>query len=65
MAALKLEPKSPDYLYALADHHLKRGNLQRAKTFADKMVAMHPDNLQGVQMQRFLEKRIKDAQKGK
>jgi tetratricopeptide (TPR) repeat protein len=63
MAALKLEPDGLDYLYALADYHLKRENLQRAKRFADKIVALHPDNSQGLRIQRFIELRIGQTQK--
>ncbi len=42
-AALELEPESLDYLYALADHYLRRGQLHRVQELAGRMIAAHPE----------------------
>jgi cytochrome c-type biogenesis protein CcmH/NrfG len=42
LKALGLDTDNMDYLYALADHYMKRGKLQKAKDIAEKMVAKHP-----------------------
>jgi len=52
LTALKIEPDSMDYLYALGDFYLKRGKFQKAKGIAVQMVAKHPDKRIG---QEFLE----------
>jgi tetratricopeptide (TPR) repeat protein len=40
--ALELDPENIDYLYALADHYLKRGQPQKALPLAERMIASHP-----------------------
>jgi tetratricopeptide (TPR) repeat protein len=45
LKALGLDTDNMDYLYALADHYMKRGKLQKAKDIAEKMVAKHPHEL--------------------
>jgi len=64
MTALKLEPDNLDYLYALADYYLKRGDLHRAKEFAEKILVIHPDNPLALQMQRFIEDKLIEGRKG-
>jgi len=44
LTALALEPDNLDYLYALADHYLKRQRFMRARQIAVQMVAKHPNN---------------------
>lgn len=43
LAALEREPDNPEYLYALADHYLKRRELAKARNLAERMVAEHPE----------------------
>ncbi len=43
LKALNLDTDNMDYLYALADHYLKKGKLQKAQGIAEQMVAKHPD----------------------
>jgi tetratricopeptide (TPR) repeat protein len=47
LKTLDLEPDSIDYLYALADHYIKRGQWEKAKSMANQMVAKHPDHRMG------------------
>jgi len=59
--ALAIEPDNVDYLYALADHYLKRGDLELALGIAERMIASHPDNDIGVQMKSFIEAALEQA----
>jgi tetratricopeptide (TPR) repeat protein len=52
--ALELEPDNMDYLYALADFHIKRGQWKEAEGIAKQMVAKHPDHPAGHQLLRSL-----------
>ena len=40
--ALELDPYNTDFLYALADHYGKSGQLYKAREIAERMVAAHP-----------------------
>ncbi len=60
LRALELEPESLDYLYALADHHMKRGQPARALPLAERMVSAYPENPQ-VREFRELVRRSTDA----
>jgi Tfp pilus assembly protein PilF len=51
---LELEPDNPDYLFALADFYLKRGRLQRAGYYAERLTEKHPQNPIGFQLLRFI-----------
>jgi tetratricopeptide (TPR) repeat protein len=53
--ALELEPESLDYLYALADHYVKRGEPARALPLAERMIAAHPDDSLGPELKTFLQ----------
>lgn len=44
LTALEIEPDSLDYLYAAADHYLKRGKLVKARNIAEQMIEKHPRN---------------------
>ncbi len=54
LKALKLGPDNMDYLYALADHYIKRGQLKKAEQIARQMVAKHPDSPMGQQLLKSL-----------
>jgi tetratricopeptide (TPR) repeat protein len=56
--ALELEPESLDYLYALADHYLKRGEPARALPLTERMIAADPENPLGPQMKAFVERAL-------
>jgi Tfp pilus assembly protein PilF len=58
LRALKLEADSMDYLYALADHYIKRGKLQRAKGIAEQMVAKHPEQRIGHELIEIIERNM-------
>jgi tetratricopeptide (TPR) repeat protein len=54
-SAIELEPYNLDYLYALADHYIKRGMVNQAKAIAQRMKKSHPDNPLGQNILNFLE----------
>jgi len=56
--ALELEPTNLDYLFALADHTLRRNRLQEALALADRMIAAHPDQRIGRDVKAEIEKAI-------
>jgi len=58
LKALKLDTDSMDYLYALADHYMKRGKLQKAKIIAEQMVAKHPDQRIGHELLKAIERTL-------
>jgi tetratricopeptide (TPR) repeat protein len=53
--AVDAEPDSLDLLYALADHHLRRGEYLRAEGIAEQMTAIHPDDPLGGRILAFIE----------
>ncbi len=55
LMALELESDNMDYLYALADHYLKRGNLKKAKIIAEKMLAVNPTHRIGQELLKIIE----------
>jgi predicted CXXCH cytochrome family protein len=50
-AALDLEPANPDFLFALADHYLRRGRAQEALSLARRLIAAQPDKDIGRQLE--------------
>jgi len=54
--SLELEPANLDFLYALADHYIKRGRFEKARPIAEQMVSKYPDQRVGHDILRFLEK---------
>jgi predicted Zn-dependent protease len=56
---VELEPANPDYVLALGDHYLRRGEARRALDLAERLLAAEPDNAVGMQLraaaQRLLE----------
>ena len=52
------EPTNLDYLYALADHYAKRGELEAALAVAEQMIATHPGAPIGRDMKEALEQAI-------
>jgi tetratricopeptide (TPR) repeat protein len=56
--ALELEPDNPDYLYALADHYLKRGGFEQALPLAERLGEIRPDLEIGPQMKAFIESEL-------
>jgi tetratricopeptide (TPR) repeat protein len=56
LTALEIEPDNLDYLYALADHYLKRQKLVHARRIAEQMIAKHPDKSIGYEILNFVGK---------
>lgn len=55
--ALKVEPDNMDYLYALADHYLKRNLLSKAEFIAGQMIKYHPDKRMGNDLLMFIQQK--------
>jgi tetratricopeptide (TPR) repeat protein len=58
LGALEIEPHNLDYLYAAADHYLKRGKLSKARYLAEQMVEKHPRNSIGHNILNFINERL-------
>ncbi|MBW2657511.1 MAG: tetratricopeptide repeat protein, partial [Deltaproteobacteria bacterium] len=56
LTALEIEPDNLDYLYALADHYLKRQKLVQARRIAEQMIDKHPDKSLGYEILNFVVK---------
>ena len=54
MKALEIEPENLDFLYAAADHYLKRGRFNEAKRLAERMVSAHPSSPIGQDILSFI-----------
>ena len=54
LAALEIEPDSLDFLYAAADHYLKRGNIKKARLIAEQMIAKHPRQSIGHEILKYI-----------
>ena len=59
--AADLEPSNMDYLQALAQHYLRRGNLSAAGAVADRMIAQHPENRAGAELKEFVKRKANAA----
>jgi pentatricopeptide repeat protein len=57
--ALRLEPDSVDYLYALIDFYARRNRLEEALELARRMVEAHPANRMGYDLRDAIEDRLK------
>lgn len=56
--ALEIEPNTLDYLHAMADHYIRRKELEKAKRIALKMVEQHPTNPLGKRILGFVEREM-------
>jgi len=53
--ALAVEPDNPDFLFALADHFLRRGMPTRALEMADRLLEISPGHPRGQQLKAAVE----------
>jgi len=53
--AVEIEPDTMDYLHALADHYLRKGQGEAAARVAKRMVEKHPNNPLGHRILKFIE----------
>ena len=56
--ALRLEPESVDYLYALVDFCARRDRLEEALELARRMIEMHPGNRMGYDLRDAIQERL-------
>jgi tetratricopeptide (TPR) repeat protein len=61
LAALQLEPQNIDYLYALIDFYVRRDRLDEALVLTDEMIAAHPQERIGYDLQQFIKDRIEES----
>jgi len=57
--ALDVEPDAMDYLHAMADHYLRRGQMDVAGLIAERMITKHPGHPLGHRILRFIEREMK------
>jgi tetratricopeptide (TPR) repeat protein len=62
-AALDLASGNMDYLYALADYYVKRGQLKKAERIAVLMVKKHPNQRIGHELLQAIQRNPKDNKK--
>ena len=62
-AATDLSPDQPDYLYALADHYVKRGRLEEALPLAERLVEVTPELEIGPQLKAYIEAELARARR--
>jgi tetratricopeptide (TPR) repeat protein len=56
--AVELEPANLDYLHALADHYLRRGDARSALFVAEQMIAVDPHNRLGQELKIISERAL-------
>ena len=56
--SVELEPGNMDFLQALAQQYLKRGNFADAGRIADQMIARHPEDRRGPELKDFVQRNI-------
>ena len=57
-SALRLEPDSVDYLYALIDFYARRNRLEEALELARRMIEAHPGNRLGYDLRDTIQERL-------
>jgi pentatricopeptide repeat protein len=58
LAALRLEPDSVDYLYALIDFYVRRNRLEEALELSRRMIEAHPGNRMGYDLRDAIRKQV-------
>jgi len=58
LRASALEPDNLDFLYALADHYIKRGYYSRALPIADRMIEVAPNNRAGHDIKAYIQSQL-------
>jgi tetratricopeptide (TPR) repeat protein len=56
LRAISIEPGNMDFLYAVADHYLKRRKLPEAKRIAERMISVHPTHQLGHDLMKLVER---------
>ncbi|UCG51629.1 MAG: tetratricopeptide repeat protein, partial [Candidatus Latescibacterota bacterium] len=58
LKAVEIAPEGLDYLYALADHYIKRGEPRKALPISNRMIAIHPERSRSWHLKEYLEKAL-------
>jgi predicted CXXCH cytochrome family protein len=59
--AVELEPSDVDFMYALADHYVKRGEFRKALPIAERMESTHPENTLGRDLKAHIENTLRSG----
>ncbi|MHC4141412.1 MAG: tetratricopeptide repeat protein [Planctomycetota bacterium] len=62
MQTVQLEPANLDFLYALADHYMKTGELRKALVVAERMITIAPENRLGHDIRAYVERALRGGQ---
>jgi tetratricopeptide (TPR) repeat protein len=62
LRTIQLEPGNLDFLYALADHYMKSGQLRQALAVAERMIAIAPENRLGHDIKAYVEGALRGRQ---
>ena len=54
--AWELEPSNADFVYALLDHYLKRGQVERARDLANTVIARYPETPIGRELRKKIDR---------
>jgi tetratricopeptide (TPR) repeat protein len=58
--AVELDPTNGDYLFALADHYLRRGKPEDALRYAERLITVHPNDPAGHELKRAAEQALEE-----
>jgi len=58
VAIVEIEPENFEYLYALADHYVKRGEFRKALPVAEQMISTRPDEKVGHDLKAFIQQAL-------
>ena len=59
--AVAIESDNLDYLYALADHYIKRGEPRKALPIAERMIEAQPENNLGRELRAYIEEVLRSG----
>ena len=62
LQAIDKEPGNLDFLYAAADHYLKRSMLKEAEEIAKRMVVGHPTEQLGRDLLKYIDRASREAE---
>ncbi len=58
LSALEIEPDNLDFLYAVAEHYLKRRKFHEARKIVEQMISKHPSNSIGYDLLNVINKNL-------
>jgi len=58
LRTVEMDPDNLDFMYALADHYIKRGQMTKALEIAERMIAIQPQNKLGHDIKAYVEREL-------